>query len=422
MTYASNLYFSGEFNREAFTAAIGDALDRHPLLCALVRPAKQKKLCWVSPEGATPFIEWGSFETPMRMDQGEAIDLSREVGLRAWIRQGDGRAHLVLQFHHACCDGTGAHRFIGDLLAAYGIRTAEGDRRPVMASYDPQLLKDRRSKLADYAVISNTTHGIRRGIGQGVHVFGRRISPLKTNGKSKNTLAAETAFPGVVSHTFDRDEHKALRTAANRLGCMLNDLLVSSIFCKMREWNIDHGSSGRQNLRIMMPTDMRDKYDYAMPAANMTCYNFITRKMSECLDEAKLIKSIRDETARIKHEQRGKHFIESVMICNSVPGLLPFLLSRQRCLSTVTVSNMGDPTRRFLATFPRQAGKLVCGDVVLEKMLGVSPLRPKTRAAISIVNFYRQLIINVRCDPHTMSLQDAQEFLNGYVNRLKSHL
>jgi hypothetical protein len=110
------------------------------------------------------------------------------------------------------------------------------------------------------------------------------------------------------------------------------------------------------------------------------------------------------------------------MCVGVVPGLLPFFLSRKLCLSTVTVSHMGDPTRRFLATFPRQDGRLVCGDVLLDDMLGVSPLRPLTRAAVSIVTLYRKLSINLRCDPHTMSVGDSQEFLDGYIARLTTHL
>jgi hypothetical protein len=291
-----------------------------------------------------------------------------------------------------------------------------------MASYDVRLLKSRRTKLADEAIFGTAAGLIRRGLGQGANVFGRRIAPLSTNGMSDQPPVHETAFPGVVFHTLTPQQHKRLREAANRMGAMLNDLLLAEMFQTMRCWNLDHGSSARQRLRIMMPSDMRDKDDYAMPAANMTSYNFVTRRMADCRDHLRLVKSIRDETARIKHEQRGKLFIDSIMLCNYVPGLLPWLCNANRCFATVTVSNMGDPTRRFLATFPRSNGKLVCGNIVLERMLGVSPMRPKTRASISIVTFYRQLLINVRCDPLTMTVHDAQQFLDSYVQRLTAHL
>lgn len=429
MTFASNLFFDGEFQRDAFEAALAEALALHPLLHALVRPAKQNKPCWVAADQLDPVLDWGAADQPVDLEQREAIDLKRETGLRVWVRQADGRAHLILQFHHACCDGTGAHRFMGDLLAAYGARTTPlGQRPPQVATYDRQLLKTRRNKLAEMYLERLVGANIKRALGQGVHVFGPRITPLRANrraNRSQGTAAVRPAcrtYPPVVSYKFNAEEHKQLRHAAGQQGVTLNDLLLAEMFHTMREWNLLHGGSNRGRLRIMMPSDMRTQEDFAMPAANMTSYNFITRPVRDCDDPASLVRSIRDETVRIKGDQRGKIFIDSYMIAKRVPGLMPFLLSGRRCLSTVTVSHMGDPTRRFLATFPRVGGKLVCGDVVLEDMVGVSPLRPQTRAAVSIVTLYRQLAINVRLDPHVMSVEDAQAFVGMYAERLAGQL
>jgi hypothetical protein len=252
-------------------------------------------------------------------------------------------------------------------------------------------------------------------------VFGRRIAPLSPS-KQLNETDQKITFPGVVSIRFDRQQHQALRDTARRMGGMLNDLLMAEMFQAMNAWNVSQGSRQRQNLRIMMPSDMRDKQDYAMPAANMTSYNFVTRRSTQCKAASELVRSLHEESNRIKHEQRGRRFIDSIMAAKYVPGLLPLLLSGRRCLSTVTLSNMGDPTRRFLASFPRKNGKLIAGNLTLEHMVGVSPLRPQTRAAVSIVTLYRDLHINVRCDPHVMSVGDAREFLDLYGSRLSWHI
>ena len=318
---------------------------------------------------------------------------------------------------------------MGDLLAAYGMRTTPaGQRAPQMASYDRQLLKTRRMKLADSYVEGLVGTSIKRAVEQGVQVFGRRITPLRANRHADRVADSQMSgpslrtYPALASYKFNAEEHKQLRHAAAQQGVTLNDLLLSEMFHTMREWNLEQGGSSRGRLRIMMPSDMRTQQDFAMPAANMTSYNFITRHIRDCDDPPSLVRGIRDETIRIKGDQRGKFFIDSLMIARRVPGLVPFLLSGRRCLSTVTVSHMGDPTRRFLATFPRQGGKLLCGDVVLEDMVGVSPLRPQTRAAVSIVTLYRQLAINVRLDPHTMTLADTQAFVEMYAERLASQL
>jgi hypothetical protein len=422
MTFASHMFLSGEASKEAFDTALVEALELHPILRAYIRPAKRGKLCFVQTEEAFPQVDWDVIGKPIAFAGSEGIDLAEEVGLRVWVRTGEGRTEIVVQFHHACCDGTGAHRFIGDLLAAYGRLTTTEGKVPATATYNPQLLKRRRLKLADTITKLSTSSIIRRGLGEGVHVFGRKIAPLSLTSQDHTDPDDEITFPGVVSVRFDKDQHQALREAARRMGGMLNDLLMAEMFQTMIAWNVGQSGRRKQHVRIMMPSDMRDKEDFQMPASNMTSYNFITRNAADCDNSADLLRSIRDETARIKHEERGRRFIDSIMGARKIPWLLPLLLSGRRCLSTVTLSNMGDPTRRFLATFPRQGGKLVAGNLVLDHMVGVSPLRPQTRAAVSIVSLYRELHINVRCDPHVMSTGDARAFLDLYGARLSWHI
>jgi hypothetical protein len=423
MTFASNLFLTGELQKNAFQSALDDALLLHPLLHAHVKPVKQGKPCWVYAKNVAPVVDWGGIDDPIQIENHEVIDLKKETGLRTFVRTGNGKTRLIMQFHHASSDGTGAHRFIGDVLAGYGIRTSHDGRQPEVAQYDSNLLRARRNKLCNDYQDPSFLNVMRSSMGHAMNVFAPKIAPLKLNGKVEPSPGVVAdALPGVVSHTFDREQHKRLREAASCRGVMLNDLLMAELFHTMRGWNLDHGASDKGRLRIMMPSDMRDKECFAMPAANMTSYNFITRKMAECEDETALLKSLRNEIARIKHNQLGHQFIDSIMAARRFPWLLPILLGSQRCLSTITMSHMGDPTKRFLATFPRSKGKLVCGDVVLDKLIGVSPLRPQTRAAVSIITMYRQLLINVRLDPHTMSLQDSKVFLDGYVERLKSHI
>ncbi len=429
MTFVSNLFFEGNFQPNALELALDDALQLHPLLNAVIEPAKQGKLCWVKAE-EIPAIDFGSLDDEIDLSDRQ-VDLQRESGVKIWVRQGiaaDGkrRAKLVFQFHHACSDGTGAHRFIGDLLAVYGIRTADpDDPMPTVAKYDDQLLKSRRFRLQEKFGSGRKLTLVRRTLSQGMDVFGRRITPLQVHpahAMQERDDVASAALPGVVSHSFDRNEHKALREAAGRLGGTLNDLLLAETFCAMQTWNRQQGVVGPQRLRIMMPSDLRDKRDFAMPAANMTSYNFITRRLKPNDDFTQLVRSIRDETALIKHENRGRQFIDSIMAARAVPGLLSFLLSRGSCLSTITVSHMGDPTRRFQSTFPRKAGKIVCGDVILEDLIGVSPLRPQTRAALSIITLYRGITLCVRCDPLNMSVADAKSLLEMMVTRMRKYV
>jgi hypothetical protein len=419
MTFVIQLQLSGRIDRRAFEAALAEALQRHPLLRARIEAGKGDLPCWMPAEDQGPELDWGLEGTPMVCPRGEGIDLAREVGLRVWIRQGEERATVVLQFHHACCDGTGAYRFIGDLLAGYGIRTAAAESRPAFGSLDASLLRTRKRRTLN----PGTSPGreLRRlAIREGWKILAGRPDPLVAPGAGLGNGSRAADFPGFLSASLDRTEQKRLRDVAGRCGATLNDLLLRDLFLTIQQWNRRQPSwRPRRPLRIMMPADLRKGDDFEMPAANLTGYSFLTREARDCASPEELLRSIRNETALIKDQRSGTAFMDTIFAASGTRWLLPFLLSRNLCLATAVLSNAGDPSRRFTAQFPRRSGRVVCGDLVLEEISGVPPLRPKTRAAFSVSQYQRRLSISLRCTPHLFRSEDTALLLGLYVERLR---
>lgn len=427
MTSVIHLDFAGEVQRGAFEAALEEAMFRHPLTAAVLRPAKRGEVCWVQDPMIHPQVQWLSAGEPLRLANRERIELDREAGIRIWARTDTDSTRVTLQVHHACTDGTGVYRFLGDLLALYGIRTAAGEAPPVLEPLDPMLLRDRRRRMANIAISASRLRWILSGLREGAHVFGKRIKPLREpldeGGSSASHGMPKTEFPGIESAELTREEHQGLRDVASKHGAMLNDLLMAEMFRTIVEWNESEGdAAGNPWLRIMMPFDLREQREYTMPAANMTAYTFVDRRRSACRDLPTLLRSIREETNRIKHDRAGTRFVDAMMLADTCRGLLPWLLRRQQCMSTVTLSNIGDPSKRFVATFPRRGGRIVCGDLMLDDVTGVPPLRQKMRATCALFSYLRKLTISVRCDPYTFTPEDTRKFLDTYVHGLRSHL
>lgn len=136
MTFSLRLRLSGRIRREVFEAALDEARGRHPLLCARIEHRPRRGPCWELADEVSPFLDWDDAGVPLRHPAGEAMDLTSEAGLRLWVRQDTGTASVILQFHHACCDGLGGLQFAGDLLAAYGIRTVCRAVQPVLLPLD----------------------------------------------------------------------------------------------------------------------------------------------------------------------------------------------------------------------------------------------------------------------------------------------
>jgi hypothetical protein len=324
---------------------------------------------------------------------------------------------VLLQFHHACCDGTGAYRFIGDLLAGYGIRTTTLRQCPVLGLVQAKLLRTRKQRTRDVAALRG------RGlfwlaIRECWKIVARQPAPLAPPVTAHRSRADD--FPGFLTVSFDRAEHQRLRDAAGRFGVTLNDLLLRDLFLTLEHWNRRQRSFWQRRwLRIMMPTDLRSGEDYEMPAANLTAYTFLARTFRDCALPAKLLQTIRNETALIKHRRAGSAFMDMIFAASQVRWLLPFFLSRNRCLATVVLSNAADPSRRFTAHFPRESGQIVCGNLLLNEITGVGPLRPKTRATFSISLYNRRLTVSLRCDPQLFRLEDTATLLELYVGQLR---
>jgi hypothetical protein len=233
MTFVLEMVFSGTIDRASFEAALAESLARHPLLVSHILPAKGKVPCWVSANGQMPPVDWGDGHLPLNCPNGEGIDLRREVGLRIWIRQSPGRARLITQFHHACCDGVGAYQFLGDLLALYAAHVAPDLPHPTLKPIDLGRLRSRAHGCMEIATSRQFGRQAQSSLSHAYEMLIRGCTPLRPATPNSNGQAPP--FPGVHSFTFDQTEHRGLRQAADHLGVTLNDLLLHELFFVMHD-------------------------------------------------------------------------------------------------------------------------------------------------------------------------------------------
>ena len=228
MTFVVHLQLAGQIDRPAFEAAVAEALQRHPLLRALIHTMKGGLPCWVPLSDPRPAIDWTSDATPANCSTDRPIDLGREIGLRIWCRQGAERATVTFQFHHACTDGTGAYRFIGDCLAGYGVRTAGGQQRPEFGEVDASLLRTRKDRAMGLSAGATRFQRTPPALREFWKIFYRQPAPLAPRGTAARQRPSMD-FPGFVSYSFDRARHERLRSLAGaRAGCSTTSCSATS--------------------------------------------------------------------------------------------------------------------------------------------------------------------------------------------------
>ncbi len=464
MTFPFRLRLSGEISRPIFESSFEEALSHHPLLCALVNRSAWRGPAWVLAEGSRPSVDWGLLGDAIGSPRGEKIDLNTEVGLRVWVRQGDGSAEVTFQFHHSCCDGIGALRFIGHLLAVYAARVPSAGRCPKPWPTDPASLLGRGRFVADVAagkgkqtraiwaglrdavrwvsrrpaplcpnapLKKGATAGLPSSVGRntrgntagqassGTQTLGNRLFQRAANAPAAGNHAAPLPFLETYRHVFEESETKNLFQAAARQRVTANDLLLRDIFLALRQWNAEQApKSADRWLRIAVPVKLKTRDDRRMSAANGVSYNFLTRRESQCVDRSAFLQGISRENDPAIRYRRGTSFLRGFRCMEFIPGAIPLLMGANRCFSTAVLSNLGNMRRYFGKQFPCESGKIVAGNLVLEDIFGAPPIRPNTHAAFAIGTYGGRLWVCVRRDPRALTADGIRRLLGIYVNRL----
>ncbi|QDT12246.1 hypothetical protein [Planctomycetes bacterium K23_9] len=425
MSFYLDLDFTGTIDQEKFSLALREALSRHPLLMCVIQPGKQDLPCWTLAQDPMPTIDWAdegvpfgygdapnesSSESEVGLD-GDFIDIRRTPGLRIWVRESSDSVRMTLQFHHSACDGTGAYRFVGDLLACYMQQLPSCNNKVELGDFDPALLKVRAAKMRSIRSIDSELKKLSVALKEAWHHVGTRVSPLKAPDSKPQTKT----LPGIVKRVFSADELSSMRHQATDQGATLNDWYLCKLFQAARDWNGRYRHNGK--LRLLVPADMRDGNDFAIPACNMTACTFITRRASELNDDKKLLDSIRADTLQIKQGHPQRAFVNA--ITSAMQGsMLPWIMNKNKCMATAVLSNAGDPSRRFTCKLPKRRGKVSCDEFTLESITGVPPLRRHTRSTLSVSSYGRQLVASMRCDPYLFSQGDSQRLLDLFCDRL----
>lgn len=413
MSFFLEFEFSGSLDQDKFQDALHEAIKRHPLLFCIVQPGKKDRLSWVlAPDRLNP-IDWSSDTGPIEPEGGVYLDIRTTTGLRIWVREAADSVRVVMQFHHAACDGTGAYRFVGDLLGCYMKRLPSCEGKVELGDFDVAQLKVCRAKMRTIRMNDSTWKKFRIAFKEAWQFIGPKIAPLSAPGQQSSAAS----FPGIVTQSFSTDQLSSLRGIATSEGATLNDLFLRGVFQMALQWN--QATSARRKIRVLVPADMRDGEDFEVPACNMTACTFVTRKTGEIRDAAKLMDLVRLDTLELKNGNPQSAFVNA--LTSGMEGnLMPWILGRGACLATCVYSNAGDPARRFTGRLPKKRGKVSCDEFTLESITGVPPMRPNTRSTLSSSTYGRDLTFSMRCDPQLFGEDDTRKMLGMFCDQLKS--
>ncbi len=412
------LRFSGLLNELVARTAMLAVLPRHPLLNSVIRNKSWGRAEWVAAENQVPDFQSVERATGDDFPTCSFLDLTKEIGLRVRFVTCGEKTEVVLQMHHAVCDGLGALSFINDWLIAYALEIGVD---PIAISFpkrNEQRLRLRGKFGLTFWKILRMSRKQILGL-QGVRDFLKnKPTPLIPFAARAPSKTVPNQYPAILTHNLSSEETTRLAQASKHQGVTVNDLLIQSLLVGIGKWQRQNGFyDPNRCLRIMIPMSLRSQEDYETPASNIVSSIFVDRCGADSDDPKRLLQSIHDQMQTIKQNALGFTFIFSLHCRHRLPGGVAKAVRSEQCTISSILTNLGPILRH--SPLPRdEQGRLLLGDLALEQFDFAAPLRPYLCASFAVATYANRLGIGMQYDPIAMSESHARDLLASFVRQI----
>ena len=417
MNFFIQLNFRGRFDRSHLNAAMQKALSLHPLLHCLIQGSahdKTSRIFWVPATSPTPEIDWNDAEVPLRFATGRWMDLTIETGIRIWLREAAETTTLLLQMHHACCDGLGGSSFVHTVLMAYHKLQTSGSLSDLDELVDPNLLRERDLSCSSMSRIAKTAWN---AISRLRRYFKTQPIPLATPRDEPKDVHFEQMFPQFQTHAFSEAETEQIRVTAKRLEVSVNVLLLRDLYLILDQWNRRHSTDQQsQAIRICVPINLRRSIDNRMPAANVISLSFLERDSNQLADPTQLLHSLHQQLEQTIRVRDFLSFTPALKLLGMFAGKLATRMQRPRCQASAGLSNIGILLARSPLLGRDRRG--VAGSVTLESMEPCMVLRRLTHIGVAVSNYGKRLYLTITRDPRLINESESRELLDSFARQL----
>ncbi len=400
-----------------------------------------------------PELLTSSTQPPLRQGWPIPIDLRHECGGRYWYGACDSGWRLLIQLHHACCDGVGMRRVMIDSLLGYA--------QPAASLFQSSTAGELGEFATDAANIREmeddaTSEDVPSGIAEDKSMRWERLSlealherfdfssaysgpakrPLTTWQRIKNTHYFHFCLPVALRGTakeqdsieagddqqplrhaqFSREESQQILERARKSQVAINDLALTLLFQTCARWNRALGDKNRRShIRLLMPYDLRSRVDLRMPATNRLSFSFLGRRAEECDDFVGLLASVQAEVQAIKESRLPLDFLEALRLAATRPRAMKWVINHSRRMATAVLTYMGDVSRGLQRYFPECDGARVVGDTQISNVYAAAPIRENTNISLALCINWGQLCFSAAWNRAVFTPRECEEFLAEYV-------
>ncbi len=400
--------FDGIVHRDKLTQAFQLAIGRQPLLTSRIQTVETGRI-W-SPHAIHPELSWhSSTQSQYEIEQIpiQWIDLTTQPGLRAQIWEVDQGITILLDFHHACCDGQGARQFIGEWFGLYH-----------------QLLEGGELKLSLLVPSQLEQRGVYRtpsppiGLWEGLRnlyltISGKTVRlPLRVPAPSDSEPAeylGERVFS--IEQTLD------LRQRLRKARVTFNDAALTAAFLAYGRC-FPVPKKARNFITILHPVDLRWPSDLRTPACNRVGVCFPRRRYQDLLVPSELLQSVRSQMTYVKQRYVGAEFLRGLALTDSNKGITDRLQKWGFFVPTLQFTCLGDTTRALQYRFPMTDGTIDFQGLKLNRISGTMQMGSYLPLSLTSCETNQRISLTLRSSSRHVTRDEANRFLETFASEL----
>lgn len=434
------LHFDSVLDQQRLQESLAFAVHCHPLLASRI-VERSGELSWEYAPSYRPTIHFETEVLPLGDSRPRPIDLVNQFGLMVWHRPGEQErgARVLIQAHHACCDGIGLRRMVIDWFNYYARSQSASTSTAIHASI-PSSAPSLASTEPAAGTIQATWERLEPAVlKQRVHLadaFSEQPArPLSTWQRIRNAhyfhfqppqplLTPKQRLPNEIESKeneplrrsmLDREASQAIFECCRLRGIGTNELGIALLFRTCAQWNRQQGKGGgSERLRLLMPYQLMSRVDLRMPAANRLSYTFLGRTHAQCEDLNALLAGLRAEIESLRETHLPLDFLNGLSAACKVPAVMKWALKRSRHMCTAVLTYTGDISRGLQRYFPEVDGARAMGDARLKNVFVAPPVRAHTNVSLGLCVNWGQLCISAAWNRDALNGAECQAFIDMY--------
>ena len=422
------MYFEGPLRLDWLRPSLTTAVHRNPLFACTISE-QDGELYWEYDSQFQPQLLLEEESSILEEDWPRTFDLRHEKGCRFWYQErqvnSEIRSRLLLQIHHAVCDGIGTRRFVAEACTAYA------------ATHDKQTSTENSKSQFQLGKVNLQSLENRFELGppaQGLTTWQRIknaryfhfATPRPLLGSVSDAATSNSGPDGKVEKATTPNEplrHRILsRDASQRIlektrirDVSVNEVALALLFKQCYAWNSSRGDRNSKNrIRILMPYEFRSRVDLLLPACNRLSFAFLGRTYKQCQDLDHLLSSVKNEIADIKQSRLPMDFIEALKLGTQYPKAFQWIIRKSPSMATAILTYTGDLLRGLKSRFPEANDARIIGDGRLTNVMGAPPVKQNSNIAICLSINWGQLCISAAWNRHVLTSKDCEQFLEEY--------